>query len=334
MKRIIPVIALAILTLSGCAAGGSKTAGQQTAIAELAAEYPAIAEGANTPDTSEPPQLMVESIHGETACASVMQRSGYEWENNGECVIACGITPVDAAQTMPSVPRIDRSTLTADPKIQLPEGAKLTSVTAYIDDENFASARFTEDGSIKLISSADITVWSGAGTPDSETCANPDDFSVYEAVVSFPQGKSSYVFSVYDIALSEPPSLLVNAGGPWIKMTKGSWEWTTTEIIDGEEYATDTIACGADPLTAYENGRLPLAVTSGIDSVSVGLPEGAEISYARWYKFDGEGGGELTVSGSAVTLPEDAGQTGFCIGVRFPQGECDYFFGGISEPSE
>ena len=122
-----------------------------------------------------------------------------------------------------------------------------------------------------------------------------------------------------------PPQTLVTYSGNGLAsaavMTLGSYEWNYQ--------GTASVACSAEPLTAYADGLITAAVD--LDSVSENEPKiqlgNAEITGAQFYPLDGSDSFALdfTPDGS-ISFPDEAYSGVAVVDLSFEQGTAQYYF--------
>lgn len=126
--------------------------------------------------------------------------------------------------------------------------------------------------------------------------------------------------------LTEPPQLQVIYSGDGLAycaaMTLGNYEWSSGD--------TATAACGADALTAAQEGLVGTDVD--LDLIADGEPKinlcaGAEITAVTYYPTSGEAETALEyTSDGVITFPETATDGAVSVAVTYPQGTAEYFF--------
>ncbi len=333
MKKRFTAIAAALLALTGCASnqsgnssvtsdalgeGGMSVASNlsggnsETALA-LAGEIEsdtdiALEENQTQEETRKsPPQLQVMySGDGLSACAA-MTLGTYTWDDGEQIICADSAGPVACAVEGRIHAEVDLDVASEnEPKINLYAGAEISSVRLYpLDGEDSFDLEYTADGIIKF----------------------PEN--VYDGVVAvlaaFPEGNADYFFTVKRSLTdpSTPPSLRVYSGNYFgFVMTKGAYDWTYT-VDDTRATATTDIG---SPWQLYSSGvvRPELSVLPG-EKLTVMLPEGGEITSAKYWTSDDEGK-PLTFSGREITMPSDNISAVCAVTVTMPSGKCDYLF--------
>lgn len=128
--------------------------------------------------------------------------------------------------------------------------------------------------------------------------------------------------------MKEPPLLRIEAVDEMVAsamaMCKGGYSW---EYDAGDGQTCNVIADSAGPEACAEKGSISAKIdpTKVVKSPKVLLSYGGEITSVTCYKDGAASEVEFTAEGE-ITLPEDIGYAVFDVQVKFPQGNCGYYF--------
>ena len=321
MKKITALAALAAILISaGCSTRTTQTGGaqphddsQQTELGLLPSS-PDIGENdiafetaevpAEEPDT--PPELLIESGGHGLVSAARMTKGGFSWtRSDGSTVMTDAFSAVQAAEQGAITAVLDLSSIEGDPRVLLPENGEIVSVTCFAGSSE-QKVEFSADGTVFL--------------PESPIGR------AYSVDVKFDKGNCSYYFMTTDPleALASPPQLYLRLDGGEIKMTKGGFSWKYT--IGGETAKAMTDV--ASPMQMLETGVLPVLDLESMNSVTVLLPENAEMTRAEYFTSDEEPPVSVEYSGDTLYLPDSPNGKVYEVNVTFPNGNCTYLFAG------
>jgi len=298
-------VLLALLSLCGCNNAAAHESSPALGSAENMANSAAREFGENngavplesiarSEEECTPPDLMIETDYG----AFSLTLGSYKWEKDGfhsEKVSASAVAKAEHG-LIPTV--IDTAMLSGKVKL-IGDVGKIRSISCYMDDIDFKSCEF-EGNEITL--------------------AEESAYNVYSVIVDFPEGSCEYMFRTDNSAAegNTPPMLRLCANDVYYVLPQCNYHWK------------NTIACGDTSWNTYVRGFCPEIPLEGAAKVWISLPDGGEITSAMCY--DGVNDGiSLPVENGTIDIPDNPDGKAYSVTVSYPEGECEYIFGGEQE---
>lgn len=307
MKKFKAAAAVLLALLSLCGCNGEDVNESSPALG--AVENMVISAAKETPEENvaaeeyeysakeqhAPPALRIEADYGDSVSAYDMTLGDYKWEKDNARAEQISDSAVAKAEQGLITAVIDRAKLTRKVKL-IGDVGEIRSVTCYMDDIDFKSCEF-EGNEITL--------------------ADESAYNVYSVLVDYPEGSCEYMFRTENSALdgNTPPMLRLCANDVYYVLPQCNYHWK------------NTIACGDTAWGTYEHGFCPEISLEGAAKVWISLPDGAEITSAICCDGSNESV-SLPVEKGTIDIPDNPDGKAYSVTVSYPDGECEYIFGG------
>ncbi len=304
-KFTAAAVLLALFSLCGCnrqsvnessTAFGAAENMVNSAARETPEENAAAEEGEyGAIEQPAPPALRIEADYGDSVTACDMTLGSYKWEKDNVHTENVSASAVAKAEQGLITAVIDTAKLTGKVKL-IGDVGEIRCVTCYRDDTDFRTCEFE---------GKEITL------------SNESAYNVYSILVDFPEGSCEYMFRTENSALdgNTPPMLRLCANDSYYALPQCSYHWK------------NAIACGDTAWSLYEHGFCPEITLEGAAKVWISLPDNAEITSAIC--CDGVNDSVyLPVEKGTIDIPDNPDRKAYSITVSYPDGECEYIFGG------